>query len=105
MSSEERFVKIENALSTLAEHHVQHAEEIRGLRAMQKDVVVTQRDVVLSQKGMVLATTKVAEAATPHRRGPAGYREKTPRADRHGRPDSSGPGPELIPGSFLRVLS
>ena len=55
MSSEERFVKIENALSTLAEHHVQHAEEIRELRVM-------QRDVVLSQKGMVLAITKVAEA-------------------------------------------
>ena len=62
MSSEERFVKIENALSTLAEHHVHHAEEIRELRAMQKDVVVSQRDVALSQKGMVLAITKVAEA-------------------------------------------
>jgi len=36
MSSEERFLKIENALSVLAEHQARHAEEISELRAMQK---------------------------------------------------------------------
>ena len=36
MSSEERFIKIENALGVLAEHQARHAEEISELRAMQK---------------------------------------------------------------------
>jgi predicted house-cleaning noncanonical NTP pyrophosphatase (MazG superfamily) len=36
MSSDERFIKIENALGVLAEHQARHAEEISELRAMQK---------------------------------------------------------------------
>jgi predicted transcriptional regulator len=36
MSSDERFIKIENALGVLAEHQTRHAEEISELRAMQK---------------------------------------------------------------------
>ena len=48
MSPEGRFTKIENYLSALTEHEVQHAEEIRELRRM--------------HKGMVIAISKVAEA-------------------------------------------
>ena len=48
MTPEERFTKIENFLSTVAEHQAHHDEDIRELRQM--------------QKGMTLAITKVAEA-------------------------------------------
>jgi hypothetical protein len=48
MRPEERFTKIENYLSALTEHQVEHAEEIRELRRM--------------HKGMVIAISKVAEA-------------------------------------------
>ena len=58
MTPEERFTKIENFLSTVAEHQAHHEEDIRELREM--------------QKGMTLAITKVAEAqrrtADAHRR-------------------------------------
>ena len=40
MTPEERFTKIENTLSTLAELHAQHVEDIHSLRELQKGVVV-----------------------------------------------------------------
>ncbi len=48
MTPEERFTRIENFLSTVAEHQAHHEEDIRELREM--------------HKGMTLAITKVAEA-------------------------------------------
>jgi hypothetical protein len=36
MSSDERFINIENALGVLAEHQARHAEEISELLTMQK---------------------------------------------------------------------
>jgi archaellum component FlaC len=55
MTPEERFTKIENYLGALTEHQVRHAEEIRELREM-------HRELTEMQKGMVLAISNVAEA-------------------------------------------
>lgn len=55
MTPEERFTRIENYLSALAEHQVRHAEEIRELRESHREL----RDM---HKGLVLAITKVVEA-------------------------------------------
>ena len=56
MTTEERFTRIENALAALAEHQVQHAEDIKKhegditeLRQMHKSLVVAVGKVVESQ--------------------------------------------------------
>ena len=50
MSPEERFTKIENALGALAEHQVQHAEDIRELRQLQKGLVVAVGKIAEGQR-------------------------------------------------------
>ena len=48
MTPEQRFTKIENSLSALAEHYAQHAKDVRELRRM--------------HKGLVIAVVKIADA-------------------------------------------
>jgi hypothetical protein len=50
MTSEERFTRIENALSAVAEHQPRHAEDIQQLREMQKGMVVAITRVVETQQ-------------------------------------------------------
>ena len=69
MTSEKRFIRIENLFSTLTEHQVQHAYEIAELREMQKGVVVvigkaaeTQRAIADRQQAMAEKQQALSEA-------------------------------------------
>jgi predicted type IV restriction endonuclease len=66
MTHEERFTKIENALSALAEHHVQHAEEMRELRRRHdsdvKEIHGVLKGMLDTQKTLIVTVGKVVEA-------------------------------------------
>ena len=55
MTPEQRFTKIENFLSTVAEHQAKHAEEMRELREADKDL----RQM---HKSLIVAVGKIADA-------------------------------------------
>lgn len=58
MSSEERFIKIENALSALAEHQARYASVLAEQQARHAEEISELR---ATQKVMTLAIAKVAE--------------------------------------------
>ena len=72
MSSEERFIKIENALGVVAEHQARHAEEISELRAMQK---VMSLAIAKSAEIQQASARKIDEGMNEFREGMKELRE------------------------------
>jgi hypothetical protein len=66
MTPEERFVRIENALNTLAENHVRHDAEIHQLRLQHEHAGLRHeedmRELRGMQKSMTMAVIKIADA-------------------------------------------
>lgn len=59
MTPEERFTKIENFLSTVAEHQAEHAEQISELREVQKGMATA---ITGMQESMAIAFNTILEA-------------------------------------------
>jgi soluble cytochrome b562 len=72
MSSDERFIKIENALGVLAEHQARHAEEISELRAMQKVMTLA---IAKSAEIQQASSRKIDEGMKESREGMKELRE------------------------------